>query len=61
MGNAKPNRSTFGGIIYPSDYETDYRRKNNKYGSSIAQRIASDWKFDEQCRKNIENRNTKTI
>ncbi len=46
----------FGGIIYQSDFETDYRGKDNNNGSFIAQRIVSDLKFDEQCRKNIENR-----
>ncbi len=55
--NYKPNHSTFGGIIYQSDFETDYRGKDNKKGSSIAQRIISDRRFDEQCRKNIESRN----
>lgn len=50
------DHSTFGGIIYQSDFETDYRGKDNNNGSSIAQRIVSDLKFDEQCRKNIENR-----
>ncbi len=50
------DHSTFGGIIYQSDFETDYRGKNSNNGSSIAQRIASDLRFDERCRKNIENR-----
>ncbi len=50
------DRSSFGGIIYLSDFETDYRGKDNNKGSSIASRISSDLKFDEQCRKNIENR-----
>ncbi len=55
-GNYKIDHSTFGGIIYQSDFETDYRGQDNNNGSSIAQRIVSDLKFDEQCRKNIENR-----
>jgi len=50
------DHTTFGGEIYLSDFETDYRGKDNKNGSSIAQRIVSDLRFDEQCRKNIENR-----
>lgn len=54
--NYSVDHSTFGGIIYQSDFETDYREKNNNNGSSIAQRIISDLKFDEQCIKNIENR-----
>ncbi len=55
--NYKPDHSTFGGIIYQSDFETDYRGKDNKNGSTIAQRIVSDHGFDERCRKNIEIRN----
>lgn len=43
----------FGGIILQSDFETDYRGKDNINGSIIAQRILSDEKFDNQCRKNI--------
>ncbi len=50
------DHSTFGGIIYLSDFETYHRGKDNNNGSTIASRISSDWKFDEQCRKNIENR-----
>ncbi len=55
-GNYNVDHSTFGGKIYLSDFETDYRGKDNNNGSSIAQRIVSDLIFDEQCRKNIENR-----
>ena len=36
----------FGGIIYPSDFNTDYRGKNNINGSTIASRIMSDWNWD---------------
>ncbi len=50
------DHTTFGGIIYQSDFETNYRGKDNNNGFSIAQRIINDLKFDEQCRKNIENR-----
>lgn len=50
------DHSTFGGIIYLSDFSTDYRGKNNTDGSSIAKRISSDKKFDKQCRSNRENR-----
>lgn len=46
----------FGGVIYLSDFETDYRGKDQKE-SSIAKRIESDFKFDHQCRKNIRDRN----
>ena len=48
------NHSTFGGIIYPSDYNTDNIGKNNYGGSPIANRIVNDNKFDKQCRKNRE-------
>ncbi|MCI8416409.1 MAG: hypothetical protein HFI33_02705 [Lachnospiraceae bacterium] len=47
----KPDPSSFGGIIYPSDFHTDFRGKNSSNGSSIANRIAWDQKFDEQCKK----------
>ena len=49
----KTNCTQFGGIIYLSDFNTDYRGKDNTNGSAIANRIAQDKKFDEQCRKNI--------
>lgn len=55
------DHSTFGGVIYPSDFETDYRRKNSQTGSAIASRIMSDLRFDRQCRQNVENRATRTI
>ncbi len=54
--NFNVDHSTFGGIIHLSDFETDHRGKDNNNGSTIAQRIISDSKFDERCRKNIENR-----
>ena len=47
----------FGGIVSPYDFCTDYPR-NAKF-PSWADRIASDWKFDNQCRKNTENRDSK--
>ncbi len=55
-GNYNVDHSTFGGVIYLSDFETDYRGRDNKNGSPIASRIASDYIFDKKCRKNIENR-----
>lgn len=48
----KTDNTTFGGIIYPSDFNTDYNGKSNKDGSHIASRIIQDQRFDEQCRKN---------
>ena len=53
-GNYKPDHSTFGGIINFSDFCTDYNRSEKS--KSWAERIESDWKFDEQCRKNALNR-----
>lgn len=51
------DRTTFGGQINLSDFETDYRGKDNNYESAIAKRISDDRRFDDQCRKNIEGRN----
>lgn len=45
------NPSLFSGIIYPFDFEPEYYN-----GRNIASRIASDWKFDERCKRNAENR-----
>lgn len=44
------DHTTFGGIIYSSDFNTDYRGKNNTNGSLIAQRIAADQRFDNYYR-----------
>ena len=41
-GTYKVDHTTFGGIIYSSDFNTDYRGKDNTNGSFIAQRIISD-------------------
>ena len=43
--------NTFGGNICASDFCTDYEGTRN-----IAERIASDWRFDEQCKKNYKQR-----
>lgn len=53
----KEDRTKFGGRIYNSDFNTDYRRCDNDHGSPMAKRIAQDWRFDNQCKKNIEYRN----
>lgn len=46
----------FGGLIYYSDFNTNFRNEDNtKKGSEIARRIMSDRKFDMQCKRNIEN------
>lgn len=49
----KPKRNTFGGLISSADYNTSSPHTL----FDIASDILSDMKFDEQCRKNIENRN----
>lgn len=54
--NYKVDYSTFGGIIFPSDYNTELSKNLNIKGSSIASRIISDRNFDNQCRKNMEIR-----
>ncbi len=52
----RPDHTRFGGIIYPSDFETEWHGKKNRDFSMIASRIAGDKRFDEQCRQNIQNR-----
>lgn len=56
-GTLKADHTTYGGIIYPSDFNTDYRKKENANGSAIAARITLDKKFDRDLIKNRE-RNT---
>lgn len=46
----------FSGLIYLSDFETDYRGKNNINGSPIAQRICSNKRFDKLCKDNAIHR-----
>ena len=55
IGNYKADHSRFGGTIYLGDFETDYRGDNHEL-STIAQRIESDMKFDERCRRDARNR-----
>lgn len=45
----REHRNTYGGLIFPSDYCTDYEGTRN-----IAERIAADWRFDERRKKDIE-------
>lgn len=49
-GIYKSDHTKFGGIIYPSDFNT------NHASGTIAERISRDLKFDEQCRRNILHR-----
>ena len=51
MGNYKPDHSTCSSVIYNYDFDGYVSM------TSMAERIISDWKLDEQCRKNAENRN----
>lgn len=53
---AKWSNTRFGGIIYPSDFNTDYRGNSDTNGSKIANRIANDRRFDEQCKKTAQER-----
>ena len=55
--NYSVNHSTFGGIINFSDFCTDHNRSEKS--KSWAERIVSDWKFDEDCKKNAESRDKK--
>ena len=52
--NYKPDHSSFGGTINFSDFCTDHNRSEKS--KSWAERIVSDWRFDEQCKKNALNR-----
>ena len=48
-GNYKPDQSTCGSKIYNYDFDGYVSM------TSIAERIISDWKFDEKCRKLANN------
>lgn len=51
------DHTKFGGIIYPSDFNTDYREKNNTNGSQIASRIETDWRREEKLWNKERNKN----
>ena len=59
-GKFKPDYSTYGGEIYYSDFCTDFSGDQRKE-SLFATRIASDARFDEMCKKNIESRDRKDV
>lgn len=44
----------FGGKIYPSDFNTDYRGKDTTNGSAIASRIEADFKWEKKTLKKGE-------
>ena len=45
------DHTKFGGVIYPSDFNTDYRGKDNTNGSQIASRIETDRRREEELWK----------
>ena len=49
-GNYKTDHSTCGSVIYNYDFDGYVSM------ASMAERIISDWKFDEERRKDISNR-----
>lgn len=49
------DHSKFGGLVFPSDFNTNGRGKNNYSGSPVAKRIADDDRFDHQCERNKMN------
>lgn len=57
--NTYANRKykTYGGAINVESFNTEYRGFSTM--GDIAVRILSDMKFDEQCRKNCERRDSK--
>ena len=50
--NYKSDHSTFGGLISNGDFCTEYSQKPGEHIKDII----SDWTFDRQCKKNVENR-----
>lgn len=44
--------TTYGGHVRIADFTTDFPRKETS--PSWANRITSDWAFDNECRKNIK-------
>lgn len=55
-GLYETDHSKFGGLIFPSDFNTNVRGKNNYSGSPIARRIENDDRFDRQCIRNKESK-----
>lgn len=55
--NTYSNRKhrTYGGAINVESFNTEYRGFSTM--GDITGQILSDMRFDEQCRKNVENRN----
>lgn len=51
------DHTKFGGLIFPSDFNTDNRGKNNYSGSQIASRIEADRQREEKLWKKERNKN----
>lgn len=51
------DHTKFGGLIFPSDFNTDNRGKNNYGGSQIASRIEADCQREEKLWKKERNKN----
>lgn len=51
------DHTKFGGLIFPSDFNTDNRSKNNYGGSQIAIRIEADRQREEKLWKKERNKN----
>ena len=54
-GNYKPDRSTCGSKIYNYDFDGYVSM------TTMAERIISDWKFDEECLKLAKNKIKKGV
>lgn len=52
--NYEMGHSTFGGILYNSDFDTNHSGSRN-----MARRIAQDWMFDKHCASNEKIRNNR--
>lgn len=51
------DHTKFGGLIFPSDFNTDNRRKDNINGSQIASRIEADRRREEKLWKKARSKN----
>lgn len=51
------DHTKFGGIIYQSDFNTDYRGKDSIHGSQIASRIEADRRREENFWKKTKDSN----
>ena len=51
------DHTKFGGLIFPSDFNTDNRGKDNYNGSQIASRIEADWRREEKLWKKTKDSN----